>query len=184
MLHSSQPEFRIFVLLGALLAPFPMWGADSDSSFRARHFLVESTPSGADVFVIGGKLGKTPLSLSERDIYPNWYPDDQAHLYGMIVLRKAGCDDFTKRLTLDDIAKGVNAQLDCNQGAIPAERLLPPAAHTQQVPPESAAPGQPLHAAAMQRRLRQLKVLQELLDDGLISEEEERTIRKRILNAP
>jgi hypothetical protein len=184
MLHSSHPFFRGVTLLAALLVPVSLWGAGSDSSFKARRFLVESTPAGADVFVIGGKRGKTPLSLSERDIYPNWYPDDQSHLYGVIILRKAGCDDFTKRITLDDIGKGINAQLDCSQDATPAERRLPPAAHTQQAPPESAAPVQSMHATAMQRRLRQLKVLQELLDDGLISEEEERTIRKRILNAP
>lgn len=174
MLHSSRPAFTVAVLLGAWLAPVSLWGADTYSHFNARRFQVESTPAGADVFVIGGKLGKTPLRLSERDIYPNWYPDDQAHLYGMVILRKAGCADYSKRLTLDDIGKGVQVQLDCSQDAAPAE----------QVPPESAVSGQSISTAIMQRRLRQLKVLQELLDDDLITEEEERTIRKRILNAP
>ena len=103
MLHSSQRVYTIVVLLGALLTPVSLWGADSDSLFKARRFLVDSTPAGADVFVIGGKLGKTPIRLSERDIYPNWYPDEQAHLYGIIILRKTGCNEFSKRLTLDDI---------------------------------------------------------------------------------
>ena len=183
MPHSSRPVFTTAVLLGAWLAPVSLWGADTDSHFKARRFQVESTPAGADVFVIGGKLGKTPLRLSERDIYPNWYPDDQAHLYGMVILRKAGCADYSKRLTLDDIGKGVQVQLDCYQDAAPAEQV-PPAVHAQQAPPESAATGQSTRPAMMQRRLRQLKVLQELLDDALITEEEERTIRKRILNAP
>lgn len=183
MLHSSQPVFRMAVLLGALAAPVSLWGADSDNSYRAKRFLVESTPGGADVFTIGGRIGKTPLSLSERDIYPNWYPDDQAHLYGMVILRKAGCNDYSKRLTLDDIGKGIMAQLDCNEAALPA-KAGPETLHTQEAPHESTATGQSTHAATMQRRLRQLKVLQELLDDGLITDEEERTIRKRILNAP
>ena len=184
MLHSSQPVYTIVVLLGALLAPVSLWGADSDSLFKARRFLVDSTPAGADVFVIGGKLGKTPIRLSERDIYPNWYPDEQAHLYGMIILRKTGCNEFSKRLTLDDIGKGVQVRLDCSQDAASAEQA-PPAVNAQQTPPMgSGATGQSNRPATMQRRLLQLKVLQELLDDGLITEEEERTIRKRILNAP
>jgi hypothetical protein len=183
MLHSSQPVYAIVVLLGAFLAPVSLWGADSDSLFKARRFLVDSTPAGADVFVIGGKLGKTPVRLSERDIYPNWYPDDQAHLYGMIILRKAGCTDYSKRLTLDDIGKGVQVWLDCNQNATPAEQT-PPAVNAHQTPMENGATGQSTPPAAMKRRLRQLRVLQELLDDGLITEEEERSIRKRILNAP
>ena len=183
MLHSSQPVYTIVVLLGALLAPVSLWGAGSDSLFKARRFQVDSTPAGADVFVIGGKLGKTPIRLSERDIYPNWYPDEQAHLYGMIILRKTGCNEFSKRLTLDDIDKGVQVQLDCNQDAASAEQT-PPAVNAQQTPMESGATGQSAHPATTQRRLRQLKVLQELLDDSLITEEEERTIRRRILNTP
>ncbi|MDH5470509.1 MAG: hypothetical protein OEX75_07950, partial [Gammaproteobacteria bacterium] len=66
MLHSSRPVFAAAVLLGACSAPALLWGADADSSFKARRFEVESTPGGADVFVIGGRLGKTPLVLSER----------------------------------------------------------------------------------------------------------------------
>jgi hypothetical protein len=138
MLHSRQPTYTIVVLLGALLAPVSLWGADSDSLFKARHFLVESTPDGADVFVIGGKLGKTPIRLSERDIYPNWYPDEQAHLYGMVILRKTGCNEFSKRLTLDDIGKGVQVRLDCNQDAAPADQMST-ATHKQQAQLDSAS---------------------------------------------
>jgi hypothetical protein len=176
-------------MLGTLLAPVVLWGADADSAFKAKRFLVESTPAGADVFVIGGRIGKTPLSLSERDIYPNWYPDDQSHLYGMIILRKAGCNEFSKRLTLDDIGKGVLVQLDCDQDTATEEQaeqveqveiIIP----EQQATLKSGATGQSTPAETMQRRLRQLKVMQELLDEGLVTEEEERTIRKRILNAP
>jgi len=183
MLHSSRPVLAAAVLLGACSAPALLWGADADSSFKARRFEVESTPGGADVFVIGGRLGKTPLVLSERDIYPNWYPDDQAHLYGMIVIKKAGCADYSRRLTLDDIGKGVHARLDCGQDVAPVEQVSP-AIHARQPPTENAASGQSGSAAIMQRRLRQLKVLQELLDDGLMTADEERTIRKRILDAP
>jgi len=173
-------------LLAALLVAAGTPAAESDALFKPRRFMVESTPEGADVFVIGGRRGRTPLSLSERDIYPNWYPDDQAHLYGMVILRKAGCAEYSRRLSLDDIKSGLQAQLDCHQQAVPAEpAAVPPAAATASGPgpePEVSAPAS--SAALMQRRLLQLKVLQELLDDGLITETEERTIRRRILAAP
>lgn len=183
MRHSSQPVKAIAVLLGVLLAPAAVCRADADSLFKARRFLVDSTPPGADVFAIGGRLGSTPMSLSERDVYPNWYPDDLAHLYGVLILRKAGCEDYSKRLTLDDIGKGIQVQLDCTRDAVPAEQSSQ-AGPVEEVSPENADTGSSASAAMMQRRLHQLKVLQELLDDRLITEEEERAIRKRVLNAP
>ncbi len=161
--------------------------ADSENLSRTRHFLVDSAPAGASVLVMGKKLGETPSRLSERDIYPNWYPDASAHLYGTVTLRKTGCDEASKRLTLDDIDSGVFIQLECNQDAKPAESPLANANTTKKLLDSSAkndssAKKPVAHPEVLQRRLNQLKVLQELLDDELITAEEERTIRRRVLN--
>lgn len=169
-------------LLAAVLAlPGPLPAAEPDDEFRPRRFRVDSVPGGAEVFTIGGRVGTTPLTLSERDIYPNWYPDAQAQLYGMIVLRKAGCAEYTRRVGREDIARGIEAQLDCGQDEVVP--LTPPAAEPAPAVPAAAATTS-ASAAILQRRLRQLQVLQEMLEDGLVTEQEERTIRKRILAAP
>lgn len=151
----------------------------------AHKLLIETEPPGAEVLLIGGKAGHTPLTVSERAIYPNDYPDERAHLYGTVTLRHAGCKTIVHRVTLDDIERGLKLKLDCGTVAdtrgtpapqAPAAEIpIPQATHT---PP--AVPGETLS----QRRLRQLQVLQELLDEGLISAPDEQRIRRRLLEMP
>jgi len=140
---------------------------------------IESTPSAAEVELIGGKAGTTPLTVSERDIYPNSYPDARAALYGMVTLRHAGCEPLQHRVTLDDLKQDLHLRLDCVAAkATPAARptATSTATSTATVPPSAASPPD-----LPQRRLRQLQVLQELLDEGLISPAEEQRVRRRIL---
>jgi len=144
---------------------------------KARRIRIDSDPAGAAVSSITGKLGVTPLTIGERDIYPNTYPDEKFDLYGKVVISKSGCKTVTRRITLDDSKKGLDVQLDCK---VTVSR--PASVSTNEPPliyiPEetSGLPSEPLS----DRRLRQLKVLNELLEDKLISEQEERLIRKRI----
>lgn len=136
---------------------------------------IESTPSAAQVELIGGRAGVTPLTVNERDIYPNSYPDARADRYGTVTLRHAGCEPLHHRVTLDDLKQGLHLRLACTAAApAPPARPTPAAASTVRLPP-APAPTLP------QRRLRQLQVLQELLDEGLISPAEEQRVRRRIL---
>lgn len=138
---------------------------------------IESVPAGAEVELIGGKAGTTPLTVSERDIYPNSYPDARAELYGTITLRHAGCEPLRHRVTLSDLKQDLHLRLDCiaaaTQAAAPAvtPAPAPASAQAQATSPDTLS----------QRRLRQLQVLQELLDEGLISPAEEQRVRRRIL---
>ncbi len=94
-------------------------------------------------------------------------------MYGKVFIKKPGCADYSRRLTLEDIDRGVHAQLQCATTAIemPAQ-----AGATEPQPPSGGG-------ASAQRRLRQITVIQELLDDGIISADEERSMRRRILQA-
>lgn len=137
---------------------------------------IESTPAGADVELIGGKAGVTPLTISERDIYPNNYPDARADLYGMVVLRHPGCDPLRHRVTLSDIKQGLQLRMDCN--AVPPPTVATP---LSSAPAASTTPVPAPRETLSEKRLRQLQVLQELLDEGLISPAEEQRVRRRIL---
>lgn len=170
------------LLLGALVT-LPTAAAE----LALRKLRIESDPPGAEVLLIGGTAGYTPLTIGERALYPNDYPDAKAHLYGTVTLRRAGCETVVHRVTLDDIARGLNVTLDCAAVAdargVPAASAAPRAAR-EAAPAEavSQAAREPAPAEAVsQRRLRQLQVLQELLDEGLISAAEEQRIRRRLL---
>ncbi|HSH29972.1 MAG TPA: hypothetical protein VK971_08720, partial [Thiohalobacter sp.] len=127
--------------------------------------------------------------LSERDIYPNSYPPEDVDLYGIIILRRDGCTDYRRRVTRSDIEQGILAQLDCGASATavapavpvpepPAARTAPARRDTAPAPPPKAGV-----ESAAQRRLRQLRVIQELHDEGLLNDAEAQRIRRRILQA-
>lgn len=214
----------------AALGLLAVAGAAGAQALTIRNVHIESVPSGAEVEVIGGKAGRTPLTLSERDLYPNTYPDARAEWYGIVGLSHAGCEPLRHRVTGSEIGGGLTLRLDCNvaasgrsaRDAQPAAAPIAksPADLSPAAPPSGAAavvvePATPTRASAptnagttrrvaasanaaagnatpssppaetdAQRRLRQLQVLQELLDEGILSPAEEQRLRRRILAEP
>ena len=130
---------------------------------------IDSEPSGASVETVAGRLGVTPLSIAVRDLYPNRYPQQRAKLYGQVMIRKPGCADVVRRVTRDDMRDGLSVRLACAP-------LTPAASAATAGPPPSEAVDR-----VSERRLRQLEVLQELLDGGIISAQREAQLRTRIL---
>jgi hypothetical protein len=129
---------------------------------RADEISVVSNPPGADVYAAGKRIGVTPLVLRQQDVFPVVYPPEQQDAYGTLLLTKEGCRDHTVRVNNAVIRKGVDVKLDCGQ----AELAKPQAG----VPGASPPP-------IKERLLR----LNELRDQGLITEEEYREIRGKIL---
>jgi len=140
-------------------------GAEPESGYLR----IDSDPPGASVETVTGQRGVTPLSIAQRDLYPNRYPQQRADLYGKVIIRKPGCADLVRRVTVDDIRDGLSVRLEC-----PTSTPDVPAAAVGSRPSERLDP-------LLERRLRQLKTLQELVDDGIISAQQEADIRRRIL---
>lgn len=179
---------RGFAVAALLLSTlFALRAAAAELSLRKLR--IDTDPPGAEVLLIGGKAGYTPLTIGERALYPNDYRDEQAHLYGTVTLRRAGCETVVHRVTLDDLRRGLNVTLACGSPSV--VRAAPagePETPVSAAPLAPAAPpavsGGATSEAASQRRLRQLQVLQELLDEGLIDSAEEQRIRRRLLDGP
>jgi len=117
---------------------------------------VESEPAGADVIVMGEKAGVTPLTVRQDAVFPLTYDPAKRDLYGIIILRKEGCKDYVQRVSTTVYARGLKVKLDCN-----------------------ARPSADLATGTVGERLRQLKALRE---QGLITEEEAKAARRRILD--
>jgi hypothetical protein len=108
--------------------------------------------------VMGEKLGVTPLKISHQDVFPNIYPKEKLSLYGRVTLKKSGCSDFTRTVSSEISNGGLSAQLDCVN-----------------MNPTSSS-----HSSEnLEQRLDKIK---ELLNKGLISEEEAKKARERVLN--
>lgn len=185
-MRPSETGFRRDVAAAALLLStlFALPAAAVELSLRKLR--IETDPPGAEVLLIGGKAGYTPLTIGERALYPNDYPDDQAHLYGVVTLRREGCKTVAHRVTLDDLGRGLNVALDCGApSAVPGGNPGAPASAASPVAAVPSSSSGPVAGESVsQRRLRQLQVLQELLDEGLIDSVEEQRIRRRLLEAP
>jgi hypothetical protein len=121
---------------------------------------VESVPTGADVYVMGKKIGVTPLEISRRQVFPNTYPSEKESLYGRIILKKDGCSELNRTVNAEISNAGLHARLDCGD-------LNP------------ATSGISTSNQTVEQRLEKIK---DLLNKGLITDEEAKKARERIIN--
>lgn len=177
---------------------------------KAGQISIDTTPPGAEVFVFGRAVGTSPMSLPENLIFPTNYAKGQEGLYGMVELRLAKCKSSQHRVSSDAISNGLNVTLDCstpasvatptasanttnlNNSSSPSPLNKPISAaeyFANQSPPPAAAmnPVAPGTAAsdafgAKNFLAERLRILQDLLNRGLISPEEAAVTRKRILD--
>ncbi len=168
---------------------------------------VVSEPEGATVYVMGEAVGETPLTIPQQRIYPAGYDADKQQQYGNLLIKKTGCRDLSKRIHYKDFDTGLSFRLECNgtPGVTTEQQIATPSAQQQQAAKTrdaDLAPGsetrtqpiatprqteagtseagtQPAETTAKQRLMR----IDNLKRDGLISDEEYRQIRKRILDA-
>ncbi|WP_220338348.1 hypothetical protein [Wenzhouxiangella sediminis] len=185
---TSKPTVALSLLALSLLLAGGR--AEAIDGAGIRSFDVESDPAGAEVITITGHHGTTPLTLDERDIYPNSYASEDMAQYGVVTLRKAGCRELNIRPGDSDIVTGLSLQLECGEqvspdsegrddraGGLAADAAAPP-------PSRESGSGPGGDETPASRKLEQLRFLQELLEEGLITPEEEAIIRRRILERP
>lgn len=143
---------------------------------------LETNPPGASVITLGRILGKTPLRVEENDIFPSIYAPELKPIYGRIRFKLKGCKSVTRQMTPEDIAAGVKVDLECGEAATRS------AASKQ----GSSAPSSdnfdtsinaPLYSGDNNVKVRLLRV-KNLLEEGLITQDEANTIRRRILEDP
>lgn len=169
LVYSKEHCTRFVSIVGGVL----LLHGCSNFSALSKHdeITVDSEPSGASVYVMGKVLGSTPLVVRHQDVFPVVYAPDQQDLYGMVILKKDGCQNYLQRVNSTILKKGVKAKLDCTE--VDAEQ-----ASTQI--PQGNQPGIPVPAptSLKQRLIR----LDELHQDGLITDEEYGAARRRILD--
>jgi hypothetical protein len=187
-------SMRIHVVRWSVLSLALLLSACHGLGAKPGKVSVTSEPVGAEVWVMGAKVGETPMILDENLVFPLTYPKDKQALYGMVELRKAGCASSTLSVSAKKVERGINAQLDCGQAApkpapvmsapvsvvAPAPVAPPPVSAVPVVPAAPAESTKPMliEGASIEARLRRVI---ELRDKGVISEQEAREIRQRIL---
>ena len=138
---------------------------------------ITSDPLGAEVVVMGARVGVTPLTLDQDRVFPVVYPREHQSLYGVVELRKPGCTTQSVKVGTKTVTKGVQVKLVCGEVAVPAAAVP---AMRQSVPVPALEPVREVSRdySTYATRLRQII---ELREKGLITEQESREIRQRIL---
>jgi hypothetical protein len=163
-LKRTGKSFALFSLLlaagcsstGSMSNLFPPAGNNS--------IKIESEPDGADVYVMGEKVGVTPMQITSKDVFPNIYPPEKVSVYGRVTLKKPGCSDITRTVDGEMSNAGLHAKFDCGNMNPSSPKLAGDAPRTGET---------------AEQRLGKIK---DLLNKGLITEEEAKKARERILN--
>ncbi len=156
---------------------------------------VRSEPSGAAVYVMGKSMGNTPVDVKQQDVFPLVYDPEKIALYGIIQLEMDGCEPLSQRVSGRVISRGVDARLKCGEpmkvqskGTASAAAASPVAAPVEkEVSSEAAKASQTQAAQAVEQVVpktskERLIHLNDLYEEGLVSEKEYQTIRNRILD--
>lgn len=139
---------------------------------------ITSDPLGAEVYVMGARVGVTPLTLDQERVFPVVYPREQQSLYGVVELRKPGCTTQSVKVGTKTVTKGVQIKLACGEAAVPVV-AVPALRQSAAVPTlEQTVREVSRDYSTYATRLRQII---ELREKGLITEQESREIRQRIL---
>jgi hypothetical protein len=158
-LKHTKKTLALFSLLLAAGCSSTGGSGDLFAAAGDKPIRIESIPPGADVYVMGESIGVTPLTIHRDKVFPNLYPKDKESLYGKVTLRKPGCMDFTRTISTAIGNYGLHAQLDCGDKS-----------------PATA----PRTSETVEQRLDKVK---DLLDKGMITAEEAKKARERILNS-
>lgn len=132
---------------------------------------IDSDPSGATVYVMGEKVGVTPMTISQKLIFPMQYDRSKESLYGKVTLKKGGCADLEKPVSAKMMAEGYKATLDCGD-LTPASSAMGNTRGAVRTVPI------PRLSENLEQRLARIKDMQE---KGLISEDEAKAARARVL---
>ena len=132
---------------------------------------IDSEPQGAQVLVADKQIGTTPVVVVLNEVFPvRWTArtkkDDEGFAFyrrlDTLTIKQAGCETYSALVDTNDLAQDIKITLKCDPD----------------YKPPVAAPAQPVQADTIEQRLQRLDTLKQ---KGLISDEEYRTQRQRVL---
>lgn len=172
MLSDYRHTLTMTMLALAVTATLP--GCAANPVGTVDRITIDSEPQGAQVFVADKPVGVTPLAVVLNDIFPmHWTARTEKDKEGFafyrrldtLTLKKEGCAPYTAQVDTQDLSHDIKVNLKCDPNYKPPQAA-------------PAAPAQPAAADTLEQRLQRLEALKQ---KGLVSDEEYRVQRKRIL---
>ena len=130
---------------------------------------IDSQPQGARVIADGKEIGKTPLKIEPDEVFPPRWIGGSYMVKGQLELKKMECEPVSMKVNDSVLSNNITQQLKCSdKQAIPT--------NTPANPQNEKA--LPVNESTAQR----LENLNQLREKGLVTDEEYKSQRQRILN--
>lgn len=179
-------------------------GFGGDLLENRQQITIDSDPQNAAIYAEGVKIGMTPLAIKPAEVFQARFTSGGGDSDGIVAYRyvgtlsvkKPGCKPYSTQVNDNILSKDIHVKLECDPNyrsvevqpaaPAPAPAAAPPAAAPPAAPAPAAAPPpsppertpvQPTGSA--EERLLQIESLHQ---KGLLSEEEYRTLRQRVLD--
>lgn len=143
--------------------------ATADRPAPRGSIVINTEPQGARIYVAGREIGSTPLKVVLDDVFPRRWTSrtrDEEEAFTsyrrkeVVDLQKDGCEFYTHVYVEEELGDDITVKLKCDPG------YTPPAA-----------------AAGASNAEQRLRALDDLKGKGLVTDEEYKTQRQRILNS-
>ncbi len=161
----------------ALAVTASLAGCAANQIGPANRITIDSEPQGAQVLVADKQIGVTPVVVVLDDVFPmHWTSrtkkDDEGFAFyrrlDTLTIKQAGCETYSAELDTKDLEHDIKIALKCDPNYKPPVAAAPP----------GNARAQPAQADTIEQRLQRLEALKQ---KGLISDEEYRIQRQRVL---
>jgi hypothetical protein len=190
---TTERSSKYFGLTALLLTTVTLAGCSSYGGGAAGSGLqitINSDPQGATVLANGDEIGVTPLTINPGNHYRASFTSGGSsggivvfRYVGTLAVKKPGCKDYSTQVNDYILSKDIDVKLECDPAYRPvaAQPVTPaPAA----VPAAVATPATPVKQPdlaggdAKERLLR----IESLYEEGLLSDDEYLSLRKRVMD--
>ena len=153
----------MFKATGMIFSAVVLLQGCSDLSVKQQKLpSVTSSPSGATVYANILELGTTPLQHNLYDAFPAGWQNSTYQAQGILIIKMDGCKDYTLKINDFILSKPIHAELKC----------------TRATRPEKSGTITTPHGGTEKR----LEELEALYKKGVITKDEYKKTRERILN--
>ncbi len=171
LFHSSRLKW--IGLLAAVTVFSGCAGMGTSSESHTGRIKIISEPAGAIAYADGAELGATPLEIVPGDHFRSGFVGFSYRYFGKLSIKKAGCETWSTEVNDHILSKDVHAKLKCDPNFRPASTAAPSAGG----PPDSMS-----NPSSGDQTIERLERIEALHKKGLISDEEYKQLRARIID--
>jgi hypothetical protein len=164
LFHSPGIKWLGLLAVASLLSGCA--GTGDSSETQSGRIRITSEPAGAIAYADGAELGATPLAIAPGNHFRSGFVGFSYRYVGKLSIRKPGCETWSTEVNDAVLSKDVHAKLKCDPYYQPAA---------------APSPVQPAGTATGDQSIERLERIEALRKKGLISEDEYKRLRARII---